>query len=198
MTINNSALMFVRKKLSRMGKWKIFSIDEFNTAEYSRSAIQKALIKLVKEKVIVRIIKGVYFKPKISRILKGRIVSPMGWDIIMFICNKNKETIQIHGGIAANRLRLSTQVPLNRVFLTSGYSRKLYLCGSPVKFIHTSDKRKLQHAGTNVGLAISAMYYLGKNILDKSIVQKIKDYLTEGEYEQLKKSDLPVWMKKLL
>ena len=122
----------------------------------------------------------------------------MQWDIVMFICNKNNEIIQIHGGIAANRLRLSTQVPLNRVFLTSGYSRILYLCGSPVKFIHTNDKRKLQHVGTNVGLAISAMYYLGKNVLDNNIVKKIKEYLTEDEYKQLKKSDLPVWMKKLL
>lgn len=190
--------MFVRKTVSRMRKWKIFSIDEFNTEEYSRSAIQKALIKLVKEKVIVRIIRGIYFKPKISRIVQGAIVSPMPWDIIMFICKKNNETIQVHGGMAANRLLLSTQVPLNKVFLTSGYSRILYLCGSRVKFIHTSDKRKLQHVGTNVGLAISSMYYLGKNVLDKSIVKKIKEYLTEDEYEQLKKSDLPVWMKKLL
>lgn len=190
--------MFVRKKVSTMREWKIFSIDEFNTAVYSRSAIQKALIKLAKEKVIVRIVRGVYFKPKISRIVKGAIVCPMSWDMIMFICNRNNETIQIHGGIAANRLRLSTQVPLNRVFLTSGYSRKLYFCGSPVKFIHTSDKRKLQHSGTNVGLAISAMYYLGKNILDKTIVKKIKEYLAEDEYEHLKKTDLPVWMKKLL
>lgn len=193
-----SAIACVRKRIARIQRGKVFSIDTLNINNYSKSAIQLALRKLIEEKVIFRFTKGIYFKPEKSTILKNAIIPPSILDVINFICKKNKEIIQVHGGIAANRLRLSTQVPLTYVFYTSGYSRTLYLRGSLVKFIHTDDKRILQHVGTNVGLAISAMYFFGKNIVDEDMVKKIKDYLTVKEYEQLKKSELPVWMKKIL
>ena len=67
-----------------------------------------------------------------------------------------------------------------------------------VKFIHTKDSRILQHAGTNVGLAISALYFLDKKLVDQQVINTIQEQLTEKEYQQLKNSELPVWMKKIL
>ena len=193
-----TAIAYVRSKIAEMKKSCIFSIDCLIISDYSRSAIQSAINRVIHEKIIIRACKGIYFKPTFSHLLKGKPISPDLNLLIDFLCKRNAETIQLHGGWACNRLRLSKQVPFIKVFYTSGYSRKLRFINGTVKFIHTKDSRILQHAGTNVGLAISALYFLDKKLVDQQVINTIQEQLTEKEYQQLKNSEIPVWMKKIL
>lgn len=191
-----TAVAYVRSKIAKMKKGFIFSIDYLITPDYSRSAIQSAINCLIHEKIIIRACKGIYFKPTFSHLLEGKPIPPDLNVFIAFLCKRNAETIQLHGGWACNRLRLSKQVPLIKIFYTSGYSRKLRFINGTVKFIRTKDSRILQHAGTNVGLAISALYFLGRKLVDQQIINTIQEQLTENEYQQLKNCELPIWMKK--
>ena len=43
---------------------------------------------------------------------------------------------------------------------------KLRIGNKEVQMIHTSNQRKLQYAGTKIGLAISALWYLGRNLVN--------------------------------
>lgn len=193
-----TAVAYVRSKIAKMKKGCIFSIVCLITSDYSRSAIQSAINRLIHEKIIIRAFKGIYFKPTFSHLLEEKPIPPNLNELIAFLCKRNAETIQLHGGWACNRLRLSKQVPLIKVFYTSGYSRRLRFINGTVKFIRTGNTRVLQHAGTNVGLAISALYFLGKKLVDQQVINTIQKQLTEKEYQQLKNTELPVWMKKIL
>ena len=64
--------------------------------------------------------------------------------------------------------------------------------------IHTSNQRKLQYAGTKVGTAISALWYLGKELVTPSVIIKLRSNLTIEEFQKLKNAKLTVWMKKAI
>lgn len=60
--------------------------------------------------------------------------------------------------------------------------------------IHTSNQRKLQYAGTKIGLAISALWYLGRNLVTPSVIFTLKSYLSTEEFSMLKNANLTNWM----
>jgi hypothetical protein len=43
-------------------------------------------------------------------------------------------------------------------------------------------------------LALSALWYLGKNNVDANVIGVIRKGLTEEEFETLKHTDMPGWM----
>lgn len=87
-------------------------------------------------------------------------------------------------------------MPLTLVFLTSGYSREIDICGARVKFIHTSNKRLLQYPMHDIGRAIACLDYLGKNLVDDKVLEKISNHIGEENFNALKDSDIDLWMKK--
>jgi hypothetical protein len=66
-----------------------------------------------------------------------------------------------------------------------------------VRLQHVSPE-KLQHAGTKTGLALTALFYLGKDGVNPFIVEKIKNTLTPSEFKQLISSNIPVWLLTVL
>jgi len=123
--------------------------------------VDKALSRLVEEGVILRITRGVFVRPRTSRFIDD--VMPDVAKIVAVIAKDRSETIQVHGAEAARRFKLSTQVPTIPVFHTSGPSRQLKIGNLVVKLVHASH-RKLLLAGTRPGLALSALWYLGKDV----------------------------------
>jgi hypothetical protein len=69
--------------------------------------------------------------------------------------------IEVHGAEAARRFGFSAQMPVRPVYYTTGPSRRIEYSGIPIILKHVSP-RKLVAPGTNVGLAISALWYLGE------------------------------------
>ncbi|MNC68667.1 hypothetical protein D3C75_1192950 [compost metagenome] len=80
------------------------------------------------------------------------------------------------------------------VFYTSGASRKVKVGDVLVHLLHVSPT-KLQHAGTHVGLALCALFYLGKKGLNDTVITSIKAKMTLSEFKRLTDSDIPVWMQ---
>ena len=112
---------------------------------------------------------------------------------------KNGELIQVHGGIAANRLNLSTQIPVIEVFYTSGNSREFKVGGTRVRLLHTKNSKFFQHPfDSRVGITISALLFLGKEIVDLKMVNKLENMLTPEDWILLYQSALPVWLHELL
>jgi hypothetical protein len=62
-----------------------------------------------------------------------------------------------------------------------------------VRLRHVS-RRKLLLAGKRPGLALSALWYLGKNNVNASVISAIRAGLTAEEFKTLKNTDLPAWM----
>lgn len=81
-------------------------------------SVSKSLERLTKEAVIIRLANGIYLYPK-----------------------RDKAHIAPTGAYAMNLLGLSTQVPMNVVFLTDGSPRKIRLGDDKtITFKHTVPK----------------------------------------------------------
>jgi len=63
--------------------------------------------------------------------------------------------------------------------------------------MHTDSQRKLQHAGKKPGLALSALWYLGKENINSEVVRRIKEGLSVEECETLRSSRMPAWMSQV-
>ena len=64
--------------------------------------------------------------------------------------------------------------------------------------IHTSNRRRLQFAGEIAGLALSALWYLGKDHTNPEKVATIRDLLGPREFERLRSAEMPAWMSQAL
>lgn len=168
----------------------------FTTARFlrlgSRAAVDKTLSRLVEEGIILRVTPGVFVRPKKSRFIGN--VMPEVSQVIEVIAKDQGETVQVHGAEAARRFRLSTQMPTTPVYYTSGPSREISIGNLKVKLMHTTSRRKLQHAGKKPGLALSALWYLGKDNIDSETIRRIREGLSAEEFETLRNSKMPAWM----
>ena len=101
----------------------------------------------------------------------------------------------MHGAEAVRRLELSTQMPTRAVFYTNGPSRHLQVKGTSVELRHAAP-RKLALAGRPAGLALSALWYLGKSQTTPIVLERIKKQLPAEEFEALKSvmAYMPAWM----
>lgn len=161
----------------------------------SRAAVDKALSRLVQSGCLERVARGVYMRPKLSR-YTGQ-VKPSPLTIMSILTKANGETIQIHGAEAVRRLGLSTQMQVVPTFYTSGATREIKVGNAVVRLIHASSDR-LQHAGTNVGVALTALYYLGKEGLCLQALSKITSILSPDELAMLRACRMPKWMRAAL
>ena len=157
----------------------------------SRASVDKTLCRLVDEGMIQRIARGVFVRPKENRFIGS--VMPGVSKVVEVMARDHGETIQVHGAEAARRFKLSTQVPTLPVFCTSGPTREIKIGNLKVKLRHVSH-RKLLLAGKRPGLALSALWYLGKNSMNSNVINTIQAGLTTEEFETLKNTDMPAWM----
>jgi hypothetical protein len=89
-------------------------------------------------------------------------------------------------------------MPTKPVYYTSGPSREIQVGNLKVKLMHTSSHRKLQFAGKKSGLALTALWYLGKEQVNGEVVRLIREGLSESEYEQFLSASKPAWMNQAI
>jgi hypothetical protein len=85
-------------------------------------------------------------------------------------------------------------MPTTPVYYTNGPTREIRIGKLKVKLVHTSSLRKLQHAGERPGLALSALWYLGRNNINAEVIRHIEEGLSEEEFKTLRSSRMPAWM----
>ena len=163
----------------------------------ARAAVDQALSRLASAGKIVRLTRGVYVRPEENRFV-GQVL-PEPFKVAEVIANKTHEIIQVSGAEAARQFGLSTQVPAQPVFLTTGRSRRFKIGNLEVSLKHVS-KKKIPLPESKVGLAILALWYLGKQQTTLQAIEKIKQKLTANEFEKFKSSreKMPIWMSNIV
>jgi hypothetical protein len=157
--------------------------------------IRKILSRLVQADKLRRVARGVFVKPKKSAYL-GEVL-PSSYEVVKAIAESTGETISAHGAEVARRLHLTTQVPLQTIFNTSGHSRKIRVGNKTIKLRHVSS-RKLVAPGTLRGNVVSALWYLGQENVSQQTIQRIRQQLNEKEFNGVlqETSRMPAWMAK--
>lgn len=186
----------ILNRLNRTKKGVIFFTQDFS-GEFSLSTIRKAFQRLVEKGKVRRIANGIYVRPEQSEFI-GEVL-PSAEEVALAIAKRDKATIFPSGALALNQLGLTTQVPLNLVYLTDGSARNITVGNRTIKFKKTAPK-KLSAKGELSGMAILALQMLGKNNLDeerkKHLIQLLKKENKRHLEHDIKLA--PAWISKLL
>lgn len=157
----------------------------------SREAVDQAFTRLVKEKKLLRVGRGLYTLP-----LQGRFGArpPSPERLLAALTEKTGETVVSHGAAAANRLGLTTQVPVREVFLTSGRSRTLRL-GTRVLEIKHAPPWQLLLGESSGGALLRALAWLGPEQAEE-VMQQVHEIIPAKEWEAVAavRSELPDWL----
>ena len=185
----------IRQSIARLPRGKVFTSARFSQIG-NRGAVDKTLSRLAREGEIERVSRGVFVRPRENRFI-GKVLPGVS-EVIEAKARNSGETLQAHGAEALRFFKLSSQVSVNPVFYTNASSRKLKVGNIEVSLIHTSNHRLLQFAGEKVGLAISALLYLGKGHVSPQVLKQINSQLSSEEMVKLRSANLPAWMTKAL
>ena len=117
----------------------------------------QALSRLARKGELIRVCQGVYVRPIQTRFGPR---TPSIDKVLASLSALWGETIVPCGGMAANALGLTTQVPVRQVHLTSGPNRKLKLGGLVVELRH-APRWQLVAPHRPAGDAVRALAWLG-------------------------------------
>lgn len=192
MNTTTKTAKLIRERIEAMQTGEPFTPAAFLECG-TRASVDQTLSRLVKAELIARVTRGVFVRPEVSRFV-GK-VSPSPLKVAETVARAIGAVVQIHGAEAARRLELTTQVLTQSVFLTSGPSKCIRVGEMEIRLQHVC-QRKLALAGRPAGLALAAMWYLGKNEMTPALIEKIRRKLGTSEFEVLKSatSSMPAWM----
>ena len=189
----------ILNSLMKRGRGVVFSTEEY--AHYGNpDAVQKALSRMARKGVLLRVCHGIYCYPKIDKELGLGLLFPSYEDIAQVIAKRDKVRIFPAGALAQNMLGLSTQVPMNVVYLTDGSNRKVNVKnGRGILFRHVSPK-KLAFNDKLAMLITTALRDLGSNNVTDEHKKQLKTVL-EQHPEPFSTHDMklmPLWIRNLI
>jgi hypothetical protein len=164
-------------KISKAKRGSLFFIDDFLSFG-SAKAVAKALERLVEKGDVNRVARGIYARLEIDPIL-GEL-KPTTETIAQAIAKRDKARIVPTGTLALNALGLSTQVPMNVVYLSDGAARKIDLGRRKIIFKKSAPKN-LAAIGKISRLVIQALKEIGKDKISQKEIDIILEKLAKEE-----------------
>jgi hypothetical protein len=183
-------------KIKKARRGSLFFTDNFSTFG-NPDALRKALERLVKSGEIDRIAAGIYVRPQIDDII-GKVMPDIE-DIAKAIARRDRARIVPTGDYALNRLGLSTQVPMNIVYLTDGTARKIKIGNYTVSFQKTAPKN-VSAIGEISRLVIQALRSIGKDNVTDNEKWRIQEFLQTEKRAHLQ-HDIklaPAWIREIM
>ena len=164
--------------LKKSGRGIAFTPVRF--AHYgSASAVQKAIERLNEAGQIIRVARGVYCYPKIETELGLGVIYPTFDEIALCLANRDRTLIAPAGAYAVNKLGLSTQVPMNAVYVTNGEGRKVEIRnGRSIVFKHAAPKT-FAFESSFAQLVFIALKEIGKENLSQEQIATLKQILKQ-------------------
>lgn len=193
--------MSVFKKIENILKKKkpgeiLFIADFIETSDYD--IVRKSLQRLTEKGVLLRLSKGIYYYPKKDKLLG--LVYPSAEQIGNAIAKRDKARIIPTGSYAMYRLGLTTQVPMNVVYLTDGSARKVQIGKQKIVFKKTSPKN-LSAKNQLSNLIIQGLRAIGKENITRTHITKIKKIAFDSKEMIDLHNDIrnaPVWIQKIV
>lgn len=171
--------------------------DFFEIAD--ATAIRQIFKRLSDEKILVRIIDGIYVKLEYSSILKKHIY-PSPVDIAHTLARKFKWQIYPSKNTALNIVGLSTQISNMYEFLSDGPYRKYDYLNNKIIFKKTANKKIKISSEALINLIIALDAY-GKEKIKDNEINIIANYLKNNKIsEELLEQNktIPEWMYLLI
>lgn len=185
-----------RKNIMSENQGKIFSINDFYELG-TKNTIKSVLYRLNKEGKIVRLLDGLYTKPKYSKILKEYSYPDIN-AVAKKIADKFSWTIVPAEDMALNYVGISTQVPNEHIYISDGDYREYLYRNKKIIFKHTTN-RDITPYLRELSILIQAIKAFGKDKIGEKDIKRLAFY-AERIKEDLKKDTLklPFWIQEVL
>ena len=194
MTITTEIQILAKIKKAERGA--LFFTESF-IAFGNTEAVKKALQRLTNAGELDRVAVGMYVRPQIDSII-GK-VTPGIEAIAKAIAKRDKARIVPSGLYALNRLGLSTQMPMNIIYLSDGAARKVKVDNYIITFKKTTPKNVMA-VGEISRLAIQALRTIGKENVTEEEIKKIQQLLMKEKKTKLE-HDIrlaPAWIREIM
>lgn len=181
------------------GQGHIFFSNDFMVLGESK-AIGKALERLTEKEKILRLARGIYCYPKQDEVMGLGVLYPSIEEIADSIARRDKARIVPTGIHALNKLGLSTQIPMNFIYLTDGTRRKVNLGnGKSIQFRFTSPKN-LAFTNKLAMLVTFALKELGQDRITDQQIARLKQILQKESKEKVMADAalMPAWIRAIV
>lgn len=194
-----STITQIEDRIKSFGRGSIFYPDDFLDLGTSDS-IRQSLTRLCKDEKIVRVAQGIYCYPQIDEELGLGIIMPTSDEIARSLAKRDHARIVPTGSYAQHVLGLSTQIPLNCVYMTDGSARHLELYnGRKITFKRTTPKN-LSFTSKLAMLITFSLKSLGKINIEQTVIKRIRELLKNEPKSAVMKdlSLMPEWIRNIV
>ncbi len=195
----DSVFQKIVSKIESFERGKIFFSDEF-LGMGTDEAIRQTLKRLIESEMIIRVAQGIYCYPEIDDKLGLGVIYPSYEHIAEAMAQRSHARIVPAGDYALNVLGLSTQIPMNYVFLTDGPTRNLKVSnGREITFKRVSPKN-LAFTNRLAMLLTSALKSLKKENLTEEQKLQIKNILRKEDMNAVMADMvlMPAWIRNII
>lgn len=185
----------LRQRIEAMPEDCILFRSDF--PEYHAEFVGGTLSELANEGVLTKIAQGIYAKPRKSRF--GAVL-PTVDKVVQAIATRDNALVLPSGMTALNVLGLSTQVPMNYTYLTTGSERTIKLANCQVT-LKRGVPKNFCYETRLVALLVQALRVLKRENIDKDELQTISSLISkEPDKESLMRDVdmMPAWMKRIV
>lgn len=182
----------IEKRIRRNGAGWVFTPSDFLDLG-SPQAVGMTLLRLAKAGVIRRLDRGLYDFPKRHPQLGLLHARPEA--ILAAITRRDGTEFHEHESYAANRLRLTEQVPARLIYLTPGRSRIIKAGPVTIELRHRVPRKLTTPAPMSV-MVFSALRNIGKANTTPERIGHLRALLSAADRRRLRKDlpKAPAWM----
>lgn len=183
--------------IERKGPGSLWSAEDF-MSRFQRHEIDESLVRLKQEKVIRRVIPGIYELPKISSLLDCAVPVDI-YELAKKIATKFRWQICPDGETALNYLELTTQLPGRYLYFSDGPNRTYSADGMELEFRHTT-KRWLIFNEPESLLLVQGLLALGQEQFTEEHRRHLLDRYDMKTWEKIKADILaaPIWINEII
>ncbi len=187
----------IKKRILDKGQGKLHCVADFYDLGNDR-VVRQALIRLEKRGILERVKRGVYLLPEVDAEIG--VLHPSLDDIAKTIAERDNVQILPTGALALNILGLSTQVPMNAVYVTTGASKIVRVGKRKITFRRVTPKYFAFKAKVSPLIVFALQEIKEKNVTE-GIIEQLKKVIEKSNELELLQDDLkkyPAWIREIV
>ena len=176
--MDNGFMKSIRDRVLNAEDGSVFTSSDFADIA-DTGTIRQSLNRLVQDKILRRIIRGVFEKPKYSKLL-GEYVAVSPDAVAQALARSYRWTIAPCGDTALNILGLSNQVTAVWSYISDGPYKTYEWDHVKIEFRHRTN-REITGLSYMTSLVIHGLKALGKERISSETIERLSARLSESE-----------------
>lgn len=184
------------ERISNLPEDTVLFRSDFPT--YHSEYVGAILASLTEYGILVKLSQGIYAKPRKSRF---GVVLPSVEKIIRAVAARDNAEVLPSGATALNTLGLSTQIPINYTYLTSGSERIIKLNNQRQVVLKRGVPKNFCYQTKLAALLVQALKTLKQSNLHQEELNTIRTLIFKEPNKAALSKDvnkMPAWMKRIV